>query len=66
MAFALGRLLAARHEKGWTQDQLAEASGVSVDTVRDHEQGRRSGARTRKKLADALGVTLTDRELFGE
>ena len=64
MASALDRLLAARQKKGWSQTQLANVAGVTVDSVRAHEQGRRKGPRSRKAMADALGVKLTDREIF--
>ncbi|NGO69305.1 helix-turn-helix domain-containing protein [Streptomyces boncukensis] len=43
-----------------TQERLAELAGVSVDTIRKLEQGRRSTARigTLRKLASALDVEL--------
>jgi ribosome-binding protein aMBF1 (putative translation factor) len=64
MADARQRLLTARQQKGWSQTDLANAAGVTVDSVRDHEHGRRKGPRTRKAMADALGVSLTDAEVF--
>lgn len=55
------RLRAARRERGLTQEQLAERSGVSLGIISDLEQGRRETARitTFTKLAGALGVTLS-------
>ncbi|MGK4907321.1 helix-turn-helix transcriptional regulator [Streptomyces albus] len=43
-----------------TQEQLAERAGVSVDTIRKLEQGRRTTARlgTLRKIASALDVEL--------
>ncbi|MFI8853698.1 helix-turn-helix domain-containing protein [Streptomyces sp. NPDC053499] len=43
-----------------TQERLAELAGVSVDTIRKLEQGRRTTARigTLRKLASALDVEL--------
>jgi transcriptional regulator with XRE-family HTH domain len=58
------RLLAARKKKGWSQRDLAEAAEVSPASVAFHETGHRSGPRTRKKIADALAVELTDAELL--
>ncbi|MYR74379.1 helix-turn-helix domain-containing protein [Streptomyces sp. SID4925] len=44
-----------------TQEELAERSGVSVDVIRQLEQGRKHSARlpTLHALADGLGVELT-------
>ncbi|WP_033289624.1 helix-turn-helix domain-containing protein [Amycolatopsis jejuensis] len=53
----LARLRVARD---LSQEQLAEAAGVGVDTVARIEQGKRKQSRpaTVRKLADALGVTV--------
>ncbi|OPC82129.1 hypothetical protein B4N89_15325 [Embleya scabrispora] len=55
---ALGR---ARRRRGLTQEQLAEASGVSLGVIRKLECGDRLSARlaTLHKLAAALGVPTT-------
>ena len=49
-----------RRERGMTQEQLAERSGVSVDLIAKLEQGRRSTARISSlmKLARALDIEL--------
>jgi predicted ATPase/DNA-binding XRE family transcriptional regulator len=52
------RIAALREERGWTQEELAERSGLSVRTIRNLELGwvqtpRRSSV---DLLADALGV----------
>ncbi|MGW7518793.1 helix-turn-helix domain-containing protein [Streptomyces sp. NPDC054796] len=54
----IGRL---RDRRGLTQEQLAEAAGVSVDTVRKLEQNRRLTARmsTLNQLARALDVDVS-------
>src|SRR5436190_6031749 len=54
----LGRL---RSQRGLTQEQLAERSGVSVDVIRKLEQGARSTARikTLVDLAGALDANLS-------
>ncbi|GAA1650254.1 helix-turn-helix domain-containing protein [Actinoplanes couchii] len=51
----IGRL---RRPRGLTQEQLAEASGVSVELIRKLERNERETARmeTQNKLARALGV----------
>ncbi len=59
IASVAGRLRAARFERGWTQDQLADVSGVGVATIRRIEN-RTTEPRidTTARLADALGVGL--------
>lgn len=46
----------ARRRRGWSQEQLADASGVSVRTVQRVEGGRPAGLATTVALAEALGV----------
>jgi transcriptional regulator with XRE-family HTH domain len=55
------RLRAARRERGFTQESLAERAGVGLGVISDLEQGRRETARlsTLTKLSNALGVTLS-------
>lgn len=51
-----------RQEKGMSQSQLANASGVSVRLIQDYEQGRKNiyggAALTILKLAQALETTV--------
>lgn len=56
------RLRQFREEKGWTQGELAEKSGVSRITINGIENGRVQVAKTDTltKIADALGTTVTD------
>jgi transcriptional regulator with XRE-family HTH domain/tetratricopeptide (TPR) repeat protein len=51
---------------GLTQEDLAEASGVSVRALRELERGRAQAAQRRsaQALADALGLTGDDRDEF--
>ena len=59
-------LLRCRRAAGLTQEDLAEASGVSVRALRELERGRAQAAQRRsaQALADALGLTGDDREEF--
>lgn len=56
------RLKRVRREHAMTQEDLAEASGVSRDLIAKLEQGRRQTARISSlgALADALDVELSD------
>ena len=49
-------VLSHRHAAGLTQEDLAEASGLSVRALRDLERGRAQAAQRRsaEALADAL------------
>lgn len=59
------RIAIARKGKGWIQTQLAEALGVSVDTVRRWEQGKRPpDTEMLQKLAQALDTSTA--YLLGE
>lgn len=52
------RIAMARKQKSWIQTQLADALGVSIDTVRRWEQGKRSpDADALQKLAHALNTS---------
>lgn len=51
----------ARQNKGWTQKQLAEESGVNMLSISFYETGRAFPSLLNLiSLADALGVTLDD------
>jgi transcriptional regulator with XRE-family HTH domain len=56
------RLRVIRRERNLTQEELAEAAGVSREIVAKLEQGRRQSARTTTlmKLSDALDVDLSE------
>lgn len=47
-----------RLEKGWSQEQLAEISGLSVRTVQRVEGGAKPGLETLRSLASVFGVEL--------
>ncbi|MCL2581284.1 MAG: AAA family ATPase [Streptosporangiales bacterium] len=61
-----GLLRQLRTDAGMTQDELAEAAGLSTRTVSDLERGVNVTARrdTAALLADALSLTGNDREHF--
>lgn len=51
---------AARLARGWTQAQLAEASGVAQSDISAAETGRRPpGIKVMDKLVKALGLEIT-------
>lgn len=55
-----------RQQRGWSQEQLAEHSGLSVRTIQRIEQGRTPGLASATALANALQVDveeLAEREL---
>lgn len=54
---------AARMRRGWTQEQLAAAAGVSPTTVRAIEKDRFARPSRLVEVADALGL---DPRQFGE
>lgn len=58
----MNRLKATREERGLSQAQLAEKSGVSVRMIQHYEQGfkdlERAQVRTVYRLAKALKTTV--------
>jgi transcriptional regulator with XRE-family HTH domain len=51
------RVRVARHERGWTQERLAEESGLHPTYVGDSERGERNIALDNTlRLAKALGI----------
>jgi transcriptional regulator with XRE-family HTH domain len=54
-------LTRARNELGWSQQKLADESGVNKATINQIERGRRSpNVETLEKLADAMGLEMSD------
>ena len=43
-----------RENRGWTQKQLSEKSGVSIQTIFNLEKGRKIKESTKRKIAKAL------------
>lgn len=62
MAFDFQKLRELREQKGWSQPQASEASGIPIGTYRDLEQGKRNDPSfsTVQKLAAAFGLTCSD------
>jgi len=59
--FSAARIAAIRKSKGFSQEMLAEQSGVSLRTIQRVEQGDTAPrGHTLQTLAAALGVTLED------
>ena len=54
-------LVIRRENKGWTQKELSEKTGIAIPNISLIEAGKRPiGARTAKKLAIALGCDVGD------
>lgn len=49
-----------RLERGWSQEDLAQVSGLSVRTIQRIERGRRAGLESLKCLAAVFETDLTD------
>jgi transcriptional regulator with XRE-family HTH domain len=54
------KIVRLRHEKGWTQDDLAERSGISKRAIEEIEKGGRALPRNVATLAQTLGVETKD------
>lgn len=55
------RLRELRRERGWTQEQLAEAAGMDRSFIADIERGARfPGLERCWRIADGLGITLSE------
>jgi transcriptional regulator with XRE-family HTH domain len=66
MAHPGDRVRAAREKRNWTQEQLAEAAGISKGFLSDIENDKRNiSSESALKIADALGISL-DYLLRGE
>jgi DNA-binding XRE family transcriptional regulator len=53
------RLQSLREQAGMSQQMLADASGVPIETIRNYEQGKKVASLIRaKKLANALGCSM--------
>lgn len=50
-----------RENKGWTQAELSQKTGIAIPNISLMEAGKRNiGIRSAKKLADSLGCNITD------
>ena len=49
-----------RLQRGWSQDQLAQISGLSVRTIQRIERGQTPGVEAMKSLAAAFDVNIDD------
>ena len=52
------RIAAMRHARGWTQADLAEATGFSPSTIAKIEQGGQVWMSTYQRVADVLGAQI--------
>jgi Predicted transcriptional regulators len=51
---------ALRVQKGWSQDQLAQLSGLSVRTIQRIERGHKPGLESLKSLAAVFDIDISD------
>lgn len=58
----LGQFIARRRDSlGWTQERLADESGVTLTVIKDMERGVKEGRLdTRRAIVKALGCSLSD------
>lgn len=49
-----------RNQRNWSQEDLAEASGLSVRTIQRLERGHSAGAESLKSLAAAFDMDVAD------
>src|SRR6266702_7480892 len=61
------RLRRVRHERGWTQAELAEMAGTTFETVSRWERGIKApSAYYRRKLCDIFGKTAEELGLLAD
>lgn len=59
------RISHIRKERGYTQEQLAESAGISIQFISDIENNKKNmTVNTLKKIADTLNIT-TDYIIYG-
>lgn len=49
-----------RLQKGWSQDQLSQLSGLSIRTIQRIEKGQHPGLESLKSLASVFEISITD------
>ena len=54
------RIQALRKQRGWTQEQLAQCSGISVRTLQRLENGEPAAAETLQAVAAVLGIPVSE------
>lgn len=54
------RIVGLRLERGWTQEKLADASGLGVRTIQRIEAGKDASLETISLIADTFGVPMRD------
>lgn len=56
-------VLELRRKKSWSQDELAAAAGVNLRTIQRIEREASASLQTKKALASAFGIHISDLEL---
>ena len=54
------RIVTLRGKRGWSQEELAQASGLSARTIQRLEAGAEASMETRKALAAAFDLSLEE------
>ncbi len=52
-----------RLQKGWSQEQLSQLSGLSVRTIQRIEQGQKPGLESLKSLAAVFEIDVSDLQM---
>lgn len=62
----LGDIKRLRLERHWSQDQLAEMSGLSIRTIQRIENGENAGFESMKSLAAVFEINIVDTDKSAE
>ena len=62
MKINVGRVLQARRQKSWSQEELAIASGLNLRTIQRIENEASASLQSKKALASALNLDVRDLE----
>jgi transcriptional regulator with XRE-family HTH domain len=56
------KIRSEREQRGWTQEELAEKSGLSTRTLQRLEKGAPPSAETLRRLAETFGISISEME----
>ncbi len=52
-----------RLQRGWSQEQLSQLSGLSIRTIQRIEQGQKAGLESLKSLAAVFEIQVSDLQM---